>query len=368
MQFKLSDALSFLKKTRGGEGTGRSVGIDIGASAIKVVELKNVNDTITLSTYGELDIGPHLEQDLGAIVKLEPEKMTEALAAIWAEAGVVASRGVLSVPLASSFLTTVSIEHTNEEDIDLNARIPVEAKKYIPLPLREVSLDWFEAEQTLNPETSMLTRNIIMAAIQNQVLAQLQALLNTVHLETQPTEIETFSAVRASIKDYNLPAIIIDLGASMSKLYVTKGQTLQKIHRVRSGGVHVTERLAELRSVPFGQAELIKRQAASDELYAKDVKTALSATMERPFQEFKRVIQQYQTNQKVEFSQVLLIGGGAQLDQMSEYVTEQLSLPVEVVNPFVKVAYPAFLEDTLAELGSSFAVALGAALRLQLEK
>lgn len=359
MAFDFKSSLSFLKGAKS-VNTDRSVGIDVGSSAIKVVELHQTEHALTLSTYGELQVGPYSNQPAGAAIKLDHEKSVEALVDVFRESGITADQSVFSVPLASSFLTTLSIQAETEE---VAKRIPVEARKYIPIPLKEVALDWFEVGQSVDKESDETTHNILMAAIQNESLTHFQRQLTAVGKYGQPTEIEAFSAIRSIAKDDKTTAIILDLGASMSKLYIVRGATLQKIHRVKTGGEYLTKKLAELRSVSFGEAETLKRDFASDPANAKDVKTAMVASLERAFFEFKRVVQQYQHENDVTFGEIHLIGGGAQLDQISEYVAETFALKPVVFNPFTRVAYPAFMEDVLKELGSEFSVALGAALR-----
>jgi len=364
MAFDLKNTLSFLKRETSIGGDDRSVGIDIGASAIKVVELRKTNSAITLSTYGELQLGPYSDQPTGATVKLDHDQSIKALVDVIREAGVAGKNGVLAVPLASSFLTTISLNA--KDSVEVAKMIPVEARKYIPIPLNEVALDWYELEQNAKDSKSE-KRDVLLAAIQNDSLTHYQRLMSAVGMHGQPTEIETFSAIRAVVENLKAPSLIIDLGASMSKLYIIKGTTLQKLHRVKVGGEQITKHLADLKNITFEEAEIIKRQMASSEEHARDVKTAMTATLERPFQEFQRVIRQYQNESEIKFSSVYVIGGGAQLDQISEYISEVFSLPAIIHNPFSKVAYPAFMEDVLDELGSSFAVATGAALRPYLE-
>ena len=365
MAFDLKNAFSFLQRdsaVRGGDE--RSIGIDIGSASVKVVELRKNAGTIMLSTYGELQLGPYSDQSSGMTVKLDQDQTVQALVDVIRESGVAAKSGVLAVPLSSSFLTTIQIEAKSVEEVA--KMIPVEARKYIPIPLNEVALDWYEIDADEN-DKGKTKREVLLAAIQNESLTHYQRLLSSVGMHTSPTEIEAFSAIRAVVEDPDATTAIIDLGASMSKLYIVDGYELQKIHRVKTGGEQLTKQLAELRNVSFGEAEAIKREQASTEAYAKDVKTAMQATMQRPFQEFKRVIQQYQNLHEVQLGRVHIIGGGAQLDQVSEYVSEALSLEPVVHNPFAKIAYPAFMSDVLEELGSSFAVSLGAALRPYME-
>jgi type IV pilus assembly protein PilM len=364
MAFDLKNTLSFLKRETNIGGEDRSVGIDIGSSTIKVVELKKTNTSLALSTYGELQLGPYSDQATGTTVKLDHDQTVKALVDVMRESGVVSKSGVLAVPLASSFLTTISLNAKDSSEVA--KMIPVEARKYIPIPLNEVALDWYELEKN-GKDANSEQSEVLLAAIQNESLTHYQRLLSAVGMHAQPTEIEAFSAIRAVVEDLEAPSIIMDLGASMSKLYIIKGTTLQKLHRVKVGGEQITHELAELKKISFEEAELIKRESLVGGEYSREVKTSIQAVMERPFREFQRVVQQYQTQHGINFDRIYVIGGTAQLDQVSDYIKEVLAIEPQMYNPFSKVAYPAFMEDVLEDLGSSFAVATGAALRPYLE-
>ncbi len=363
MGLNLKNPLQFFK-SRTRTSKDRAVGIDIGSSAIKVVELRKLNNTISLSTYGEVQVGPYVEQPMSAVVKLDLPVASQALSDVVGEAGITADIAVLSVPLAASFLTTISL-HTNGEE-DVANKIPVEARKYIPIPLKEVALDWFEIDQKYNKETNEATHNILMAAIQNESLLNFQRQLGAIEKNDHIMEIEAFSAIRAAAKQDTVLAIL-DLGASMSKLYIIKGSILQKIHRVKTGAEQITKHLSELKQVSFAEAETIKRSFATDPIHEKDIKNAMAAAYNRPMQEFKRVIQQYNLESGHAVSEIVLIGGGAQLNQVTTFINEVFALPAKKHNPFNKVAYPAFMEDVLVDLGPSFSVALGAAYRALIE-
>ena len=361
MAFDFKKILSVLKSEGKPGNDDRSVGIDIGASTIKVVEIKKTSTALTLATYGELQLGPYSGQPTGSTVKLDQEQSIKALIDVIRESGVQAKSGVLAVPLASSFLTNISLKV--KDSAEVTKMIPVEARKYIPIPLNEVAIDWYELESDKNSDT----RNVLLAAIQNDTLLHYQMLLTSVGMSGQPTEIEAFSTIRSLVDGEDKVSVIIDLGASMCKLYIVKGTTLQKLHRVKVGGEQITKRLAELQNITFEKGEAIKREQANHENYAKDVKLAMQSTLERPFREFQRVVQQYQSNNDIQVDKIYVVGGGSQLDQVPEFINEIFSLPAEIHNPFSRIAYPAFMEDVLHELGPSFSVATGAALRPFLE-
>ncbi|MDO8576390.1 MAG: pilus assembly protein PilM, partial [bacterium] len=128
---------SFLK--RFGKAADVSVlGIDIGASSAKVVQLRTSRGAAILETYGEIALGPYAQQPIGKAVKLTPEKTAEALTDLMREANVTARSGGLSIPFSSSLVSVIDLPHIAPEQ--LKRMIPIEARKYIPIPVSEVTL------------------------------------------------------------------------------------------------------------------------------------------------------------------------------------------------------------------------------------
>lgn len=336
------------------------VGIDFGASSVKVVELEQRENLLALKTYGELQLGPYGSQPLGTVVQIPLQQRTEALVDVMRESKVSGESGVLALPLASSFVTVIGIKAKEGED--LGPLVKVEARKYVPVPLAEVSLDWSELP-ALAGEAESPIREVLIAAVQNESYADMNHLLQAVKLDSQPTEVEIFSVLRSLTKSDDHTLAVIDFGAQTSKIYIAEEGMVRKIHRVFAGGAQVTERIAAGLNVSFEEAENIKRNYVPDDASAVAVSKAMSATYERALQEFKRVLTQYETRSGAPVSRVVMTGGVAAFPDMQKLVSYHLSRSVERANAFNKVAYPAFMEDTLIEIAPTFTVALGAALR-----
>jgi type IV pilus assembly protein PilM len=358
MAFGLGKIIESLK----GAGTVRPakvVGIDFGSSSIKVVELEQREEVIALSTYGELQLGPYANTGMGSTTKLDTPKRIEALVDVLREAGVDAKSGVTALPLPDSFVTVMTL--TARPDEDITSRVPVEARKYIPVPLTDVALEWSEVPRTSDPGD--LNREILLAAIQNEALLQIRQVLGAIHMDSQPLEIELFSTLRAAAKQSEETLAIIDVGAQMSKLYVIEGGFLHRIHRVRAGGTQATEALSRQLGIGFEDAENLKRNYIPDQKYAVEIKKVMAGIFDRPFQEFKRVISQHENRMGKPIGRIVLTGGSSLFYDFVSYASYMLDTEVALVNPFTKVAYPAFMEDTLTQIGPVFATALGAALR-----
>lgn len=336
------------------------VGIDFGASSLKVVEVELREDgVLALTTYGELQLGPYAESGMGSTVKLPLQKRIEAVVDVMRESGITAKDAVLSLPLSESFVTVISLAVKEGEDVA--PRVHVEARKYIPVPISDVALEWTEIEQPKGAPA--LTKEVLVAAIQNKSLSDMRAILEAIQMTSRPSEIEIFSALRAITKDSDTSVAVIDVGAYISKLYIAESGFLQRLHRVQAGGAHATNAIAKQLNVTFEEAENIKRNYTPDHPHAEVVKKVMSTTFERSFQEFKRVIAQYELRHDKQISRIVFTGGTVSFHDFSSYAKYVFDREVEITNPFTKVAYPAFMEDTLKEIAPVFAVALGAALR-----
>ena len=208
MAFSISDIFKGISS--GGKGKEGSVlGIDIGASSVKIVQLRASRGTAILETYGEIALGPYGKQPIGKPVKLSPEQIAAAIKDLMKEANVTAREGGISIPFASSLVTILDLPKVDASA--LKQVIPIEARKYIPVPISEVSLDWFvipEEEATdsafdqLKPKTQKAPgQQVLLVAIQNNTISSFQTITADAGVHVDFYEIEiAFSAVRSSLR------------------------------------------------------------------------------------------------------------------------------------------------------------------------
>jgi type IV pilus assembly protein PilM len=330
---------------------------------VKVVELEEKKGVLTLNTYGELQLGPYANKHIGESVTANPHQEQEALVDIIRESGVMAKRGVFAMPLSSSFVTNVTL--SAEPTADVSALVRVEARKVIPASLSEVTLDWAEVGGgDFDPKsTDPVDRNILIAAIQNVALERYRSLMQFVGLKEPPTEIECFSAIRSLGTAAEKDMAVIDIGAIATKLYISQNGLLMRMHRIRAGGAIATNRIASVLNISFEDAEIKKQAADRSQKDFADIKRAHDSSYERAFREFAQVLREYETKNGVTLPAVYLSGGGAMFPGAEALIQDILGRQVIKAHPFAKVSYPAFMQDTVRDIGPSFSVALGAALR-----
>lgn len=343
-------------------GSPRVVGIDIGSTSTKMVELQERDGILTLTTYGEIQHGPYAEEPLGKQVQLGVEQEQTATIDLMREASVRANHAVFTVPLNSSFVTVVTIA-LHEKNADVSSQVRVEARKYIPIPINDVTLDWAEISRP-EREAKEGEKEVLLAAIQNDVLKRLYTLMQKTNFSRQPTEIESFSAMRALTGGRSGGVAIIDVGGGSAKLYITKNGLLEQLHRVRVGGSMATEKIASALSVSFQEAEEKKRNVDLETEEGQEIVKIHHATFERAFREFRQVIEEHEKKYDQKIETITLTGGVTLSEGFTGFAEEVLKRDLSLATPFEKVAYPAFMEDLLGKIGPSFSVALGAAMRM----
>ncbi len=377
MAFSLGSILKNIASL--GKSPERSIlGIDIGASSAKIVQLRSSRGVAILETYGEIALGPYGQQAIGKAVKVSSEKIAEALTDVMREANVTARVGGLSIPFASSLVSVLNLPNVDPEQ--LKRIIPIEARKYIPLPIDEVKLDWFviprdEGEQSAfdrvekGQSPQVKGQEVLLVAIHNNVLQSYQEIAASTGLQIHFYEIEIFSTARSSVGHGIAPVLIVDLGAATTKMYIVERGIVRLSHLMSAGGQHMTENLARSMSWDFEKAERIKRECGlvNSNAYSPDendrIKTALLSTLTRVFSEVNRVLLSYGQRYNKNVSRAVFAGGGASLPGLSEAAHSSLSVEVEIANPFAHTEAPAFLAKVLRDIGPGFAVAVGIALR-----
>lgn len=342
---------------------GESVlGIDIGTSSIKLVQIAEKKGSAVLETYGEIALGPYNEAEVGQSVNPSVEKVTEALTDLIREANVTSKIGGIGVPLSASLISLITLPTKNQDE--LASMIPIEARKYIPVPISEVSLDWFvipesEAEflsaagRTRTPNAT----DVLLVAIHNSALTRFDAIVKGASLNPRFYEIEPFSMSRASYEHTTAPTMVIDFGASGTRVYVIEFGIIDVSHTINRGGQDITRSLASSLSLTFTEAEKMKRESGVS------ASEAGASTLNYIFSEAHRIYLTYQRKEGKPISKIVLTGGGANLAGVIDMAKKEFDAPVELATPFSRVQTPAFIDDVLRGAGPTFANAVGLALR-----
>jgi len=352
---------------------GSVLGIDIGSASIKIVQLRRKGGKAILETYGELSLGPYADTEVGRATKLPTDKIVLALSDVLKEANATTVSSSFSIPMRQSLVTIISMPQI--QDRQLAQMIPIEARKYIPVPISEVTLDWFVIPK-LEPlqsdyqgvpegEHKIPQVEVLVVAIHNDVLSNFSSIVSQAKLQASFFEIEMFSTVRSVIEaGDNTPVMIMDVGAGATKVYIVERGVIRDSHIINKGSQDITLNIAKSMSVSVSFAEKLKRNYGRNAREQDDQITEIIDLVMSPIlSETNSVLLNFQRKYNKSVSKTILIGGGALLRGLNELIRSQLSLPVIFGDPFSKIETPAFLEGVLQQTGLPFATAIGLALR-----
>lgn len=354
------------------------LGIDIGASSIKVVQLRKKGGKAILETYGALSLGPYAGVEIGRATVLPVDKIVGALKDILREAKATSRMGGVTIPFGSTLMSVIEMPVVAEKD--LATMIPIEARKYIPVPITEVSLDWtvlphedikVDDQDTplVDAKKKIARQNILLVAIHNETLRDYKSIIEQVGLDANFFEIEIFSTIRAVLDKNVAPVMIFDMGAATTKVYIVDRGVVRASHTINKGSQDITTTIATTLSIPTDKAEIMKRTIGwGTEPAHKDIASTISVTVDHIFSEARHVVTNYQIKFVKSVEKTILVGGGSSMRGMLELAKARLDMPVELGDPFSKVEAPAFLAEVLRKNGPEFTSALGVALRRIMEE
>lgn len=340
------------------------LGVDIGSSSLKVVQLRKVRGQAVLETYGELALGPYGGSEVGQATNLSAEQITETLKDLLREARVTTKSCGISIPYARSLLTLVELPKRSSAK-EQRTVIELEARKYIPVPLSEVQLDWFIVPDLdpSNPEGGSARNekvHVLLVAVHNDELSLLQSVVTGAKLSASFYEIEIFSTIRAVVDEPVKPVMVLDVGAASTKIYVVEHGIVALSHALSVGSQDITRAIAVSGNVSIARAELLKKKEG---LGDGGTSGGPELIFSRIFAEVRRVVIQYETTHKKSVSAIVLTGGGGVTKELGSYAKNIFSIDVRVADPFAKTEAPAFMRSVLENIGPEFAVAVGLALR-----
>lgn len=340
------------------------VAVDLGISSVKIVQLRKEKGQAILETYGELACGPYNELSVGQATNLPVEKTVELLTDLFKEANVTTNLAIFSIPSRSSLIVSAEVPESAQNN--LAEVIPIEARKYVPVAISEVMLDWWVIPRSSAGLTANQKRNIevLIASIHKDTIRQYQDIAQKLKLEVNSFEIETFSSIRSVIPNDLVATAILDIGSGTSKIAIVDYGIVRLSHTIDKGSQDITVAISKSLSIPFVKAEEIKRKLGLvGDVEKGDLVEMVSPTVEYIFAEVNKVMVKYQEEHQRSIDKIVLIGGGAMLKGILELAKSIVGVPVVMGLPFDKVEAPAFLNNVLKETGPEFAVAIGLALR-----
>ena len=339
------------------------VGVDISASAIKLLELSRSGGRYRVESFAVEPLPPNSVVDknitdidavgeaIGKAVKKSGSKTKYAAAAV---AGSAVITKIINMP-------------ANLSDADLENQIQVEADQYIPFPLEEVALDFEVIGPTEdNPERV----DVLLAASRSDNVDVRVGALEIGGLAAKVIDVEAFAlentiAMLASnqIEDAGSKIIAVaDIGSTVTTFSVLENLKIIYSREQQFGGAQLTEDIQRRYGLSYEEAGLAKRQGGLPENYVPEV---LEPFKESIGQQISRAQQFFFSSSSVtNIDNLILAGGCSSIEGLAELIESRIGVPTLVANPFADMSVSSKVPtQALSNDAPALMVACGLALR-----
>ena len=337
------------------------VGLDIGSSAVKAVELKAAGRGYRVATYGSEPLPPDSIVD-GAII--DGAAVADSIRRLFDGRGIRTKD--VAASLSGNAVIVKKITLPTMTEAELAESIYWEAEQYIPFDIQDVNLDY----QVLDgADGGKGTMDVLLVAAKKEKIADYTGVIAQAGRTAVIVDVDAFALQNAYEVNYGIePAAVIVLlnaGASATNINILSGEQSVFTRDVSIGGNAYTEALQRELSLPYEVADQLKRGETVEGVSFEEARPVLRAVTENVMLEIQKTFDFFKATASSDRIDRLVVSGGAsRAEGFTEILSERFGAPVEAFDPFRRVAFDARkVPGNPAEIGATAAVAIGLALR-----
>jgi type IV pilus assembly protein PilM len=340
------------------------VGLDIGSSTVKAVELKPNGKGYRVAAFAIEPVPADSIVD-GAII--DGGAVTDALRRLF-ESKAFKTKEV-AVSLSGNAVIVKKIGLPVMTEAELGESIYWEAEQYIPFDIQDVNLDY----QILDPGTgpdSKGTMDVLLVAAKKEKIADYTNVISQAGRVPVVVDVDAFALQNAYEINYAPQAdaivVLLNAGASAININILRGDQSLFTRDISIGGNAYTEAVQKELGLPFESAEQAKKGLAADVVPWDDVRPVLHAMTENVLLEIQKTFDFFKaTASSDRIDQILLSGGACAVDGFAPALERRFNAPVETFDPFRKIAFdaPKLGVQQPEQVLPTAAVAVGLALR-----
>ena len=338
------------------------VGLDIGSSAIKLVELKEKKGgTYQLLKMGVERLSPEAIVD-GSI--MDSSMVVETISRLNSEKGVKNSNYATSLSGHSVIIKKISLPAMSPDE--LAESIQWEAEQYIPFDINDVNLDYVPLTTGGTGENI----EVILVAVKKEKINDYTSVISQTNKAAVLVDVDAFALQNCYEMNYdvneNRVLALVNIGASVTNVNVLSGTNSLFWRDITFGGNQYTDAIQRELSLSFEQAEELKRGKTVGDHTIQQVIPILNSVSEDFAGELRKTLDFFTATSGAErVDEIVLAGGGSGVLNLDATLRDKFSIPVSIMDPFrnVTVDEGEFNPEELAEIGPSMAIAVGLAIR-----
>ncbi|MEI6352847.1 MAG: pilus assembly protein PilM [Candidatus Nomurabacteria bacterium] len=352
----------FGKNTNQNEVIESYTGIDIGSYAIKVLQIRHDSDQLHLETYGELEMAAYDSLPPGSVSNIGEEKMVKAIKDLLLASKVTANKIIFSIPMQDCFISSITVPKVSDKE--LVGIVPMEARKYLPVPVSSVKLNYWRSDSSNDPNST--EDIIILAAVKNETFDLYNRYAQKLGLQNFSFEIESMSAARMILRQIktNDSILHIDIGGKASFVTLIQNRIVKAVSLIQKGSYDNTSQISKVLGIGIDVAEEAKRifgyLGDSSSPHLEEVMGLASYPL---FDEIKHLLFQHERKYNININKIVLSGGGALQKGVQKLLGEFLEREILLADPFSDFILPNNLRDVLKKEDEKYTIAAGLAMK-----
>jgi type IV pilus assembly protein PilM len=340
------------------------VGLDIGSSAVKAVELKPAGKGFRVAAFGSEPVPQHAIVD-GAIV--DAGAVADSIRRLFAQNKAFKANDVCA-SLSGNAVIVKKITLPVMTESELGDSICWEAEQYIPFDIQDVNLDY----QILDPGTGPDSRGsmeVLLVAAKKEKIGDYAAVISQSGRAPVIVDVDAFALQNAYEVNYGFEngyiVVLLNAGASAININILQGHQSVFTRDISIGGNAYTEAVQKELDLPFESAEALKKGIPVDGASFEEARPMLRAVTENVLLEIQKTFDFFKaTAASEQIDRIMLSGGASRVDGFREMLHERAGAPVEEFDPFRAIAWRGKkVGGDPTEHAATAAVAVGLALR-----
>ncbi len=340
------------------------IGLDIGSSTVKLIELSETKRGYSLEKFGIVSLDPELIVE-GTV--MDAGRVSEAIRELATDQKIKTKEVALSVSGHSVIVKKIQVPIMSEDELEES--IKWEAEQYIPFDMNDVNIDFHILEEGEAGE-GQDQMNVVLVAVKKDKLSEYTALITDAGLIPMVVDVDAFTLENMYCVNYDVSpgetTALVNIGASVMNINILKGGSFAFTRDISIGGNRYTEAVQKELSVSFEDAEKLKKQEMVEGIDPASLNAVIEAINGEVASEISRSFDYFKTTAMQErVDRAILSGGGAKIQGLLPYLGDQLGIPVEMVNPFsrVEIHPKSFDVQYIRDIGPQAAVGVGLAIR-----
>jgi type IV pilus assembly protein PilM len=339
-------------------------GLDIGSSALKVVQLREAKRGYILEKFGIKALPPEMIVD-GTV--MDAGSVIETLKELLAEQKIKLKDVAISISGHSVIVKKIVLPVMTEEELEES--IKWEAEQYIPFDINDVNMD-FHILGTGEGQDGQPQMNVLLVAAKKDKVNDYTSLVSEVGLTPCVVDVDAFTLENMYGINYDTREgeviALVNIGASVMNINVLKNSVSAFTRDISIGGNRYTETIQKELNLSYADAEQAKLSENPEGVNAEALNTVINAVNTEVAGEITRSIDYFKsTSMQDNIDKVILCGGSAKVRGMSTMLGERVGVPVELANPFhrIEIDKKSFNIDQIQDVAAQAAVGVGLAIR-----